>query len=268
MTFQGSGTTTLSGANTYTGTTTINAGTLALSNARSITNSKSIVVASGAVFDVSAVTGGFTLGAAQTLSGSGSVNGVVTNNGTLAPGASGTTGTLTFSNSPVLNGVTLIKINRNNGAPLNDQIILPASAITYRSTLTVSNISAALTAGDSFKFFSAAGYHGAFATLNLPTLGTGLVWNTNPLSNGVLSVVTTVGPQFASLTQTAGGNFRFNGSGAAGVTYELDAATNLMPPVLWMFVTNAVADQNGLFQLWDLSATNFPQKFYRLTGSQ
>jgi autotransporter-associated beta strand protein len=268
MTFQGSGTTTLSGANTYTGTTTINAGTLALSNARSITNSKSIVVASGAVFDVSAVTGGFTLGAAQTLSGSGSVNGVVTNNGTLAPGASGTTGTLTFSNSPVLNGVTLIKINRNNGAPLNDQIILPASAITYRSTLTVSNISAALTAGDSFKIFSAAGYHGAFATLNLPTLGTGLVWNTNPLSNGVLSVVTTVGPQFASLTQTAGGNFRFNGSGAAGVTYELDAATNLMPPVLWMFVTNAVADQNGLFQLWDLSATNFPQKFYRLTGSQ
>ena len=44
------------------------------------------------------------------------------------------------------------------------------------------------------------------------------------------------------------GNFQFNGNGAAGVTYELDAATDLMPPVLWMFVTNAVAGQNGLFQ--------------------
>ena len=52
------------------------------------------------------------------------------------------------------------------------------------------------------------------------------------------------------------------------MTYELDAATNLMPPVLWMFVTNAVANQNGLFQVLDFSATNFRQKFYRLTGGQ
>jgi hypothetical protein len=52
------------------------------------------------------------------------------------------------------------------------------------------------------------------------------------------------------------------------VTYELDATTNLAPPIPWIFVTNAVADQNGLFQLWDLSATNFPQRFYRITGSQ
>jgi hypothetical protein len=49
--------------------------------------------------DVSAVAGGFTLGAAQTLSGSGSVNGTVINNGTIAPGTAGTTGTLTFSNA-------------------------------------------------------------------------------------------------------------------------------------------------------------------------
>ena len=57
-------------------------------------------------------------------------------------------------------------------------------------------------------------------------------------------------------------------TGAAGETYELDATTNLAPPIPWVFVTNAVADQNGLFQLWDLSATNFPQRFYRITGSQ
>ena len=268
LTKNGAGTLTLAGTNTYSGSTTINAGTLALSSAASIANSKSIVVASGAVLDVSAVAGGFTLGAAETLSGSGSINGVVTNNGTIAPGASGTIGTLTLNNSPVLNGVTIIKINRNYGAPLSDQVSLPAGTITYGGTLTVSNVGAPLTAGDSFQIFSAASYHGAFAALNLPTLGAGLVWNTNALTNGVLVVVTTVGPQFAALAQMGDGNFQFNGTGAAGVTYELDAATNLMPPVLWMFVTNAVADQNGLFQLWDLSATNFPQKFYRLTGSQ
>ena len=81
-------------------------------------------------------------------------------------------------------------------------------------------------------------------------------------------VVATVGPQFGWLTQTSDGNFHFAGTGAAGITYELDGATNLAPPIAWLFVTNAVADQNGLFQLWDLSATNFSQKFYRITGGQ
>jgi hypothetical protein len=79
--------------------------------------------------------------------------------------------------------------------------------------------------------------------------------------------VSTAGPQFASLAQTADGNFQFNGTGAAGVTYTLNAATNLMPPVIWMSLTNAVADQTGLFQLTDLSATNFPQRFYRISSS-
>jgi fibronectin-binding autotransporter adhesin len=268
LTKNGAGTLTLGNTNTYTGTTTINTGTLALGSAASIANSRNISVASGAVLDVSAVTGGFALGAAQTLSGSGSVNGVVTNNGTIAPGASGTTGTLTLSNSPVLNGVTLIKVNRNNGAPLNDQINLPSSAITYGGTLTVSNIGASLTAGDSFQIFFAANYNGTFATLNLPSLGTGLAWNTNALTNGVLSVIATVGPQFSGLNQTSDGNFHFAGTGAAGVTYELDAVTNLAPPILWMFVTNAVAGQNGLFDLWDLSATNFPQRYYRIISNQ
>jgi autotransporter-associated beta strand protein len=268
LTKNGAGTLTLGNTNTYTGTTTINTGTFALGSAASIANSRNISVASGAVFDVSAVIGGFALGAAQTLSGSGSVNGVVTNNGTIAPGASGTIGTLTLSNSPVLNGVTLMDINRNNGTPLNDQINLPTSAITYGGTLTVTNIGAALTAGDPFQLFSATSCNGTFATLNLPALGTGLAWNTNVLTNGILSVIATVGPQFGGINQTSDGNFHFTGTGAAGVSYELDAATNLVTPVFWMFVTNAVADQNGLFDLWDLSATNFPQRFYRITSSQ
>jgi autotransporter-associated beta strand protein len=268
LTKNGAGTLTLGNTNTYTGSTIINAGTLALGSASSIANSRSISLVGGAVFDVSAVTGGCALGAVQTLSGSGFVSGAVAINGTIAPGASGTTGTLTLSNSPVLNGVTLIKVNRNNGAPLNDQVNLPSSAITYGGTLTVSNIGAPLTAGDSFQIFSAANYNGTFTTLNLPSLGTGLAWNTNALTNEMLSVIATVGPQFGGLNQTSDGNFHFAGTGAAGVTYELDAATNLAPPVSWMFVTNGVADQNGLFDLWDLSATNFAQRFYRIISNQ
>ncbi|HEX9047579.1 MAG TPA: LamG-like jellyroll fold domain-containing protein [Verrucomicrobiae bacterium] len=264
----GAGTLTLTGTNTYTGTTTINAGTLALSGSGSITNSRAITVAGGgAVFDASAV-GGFTVSAGKTLSGSGAVNGAVVNNGAVTPGTGGAIGTLTFSNSLVFNGLVSMRVNRNNGSPVNDRIALASSGINYGGTLTVNNIGSNLTAGDSFQLFSAPSYSGAFATLNLPSLGTGLAWNTNGLTNGVLSVVTTVGPQFASLAQSADGNFQFNGTGAAGVTYELDGATNLAPPIAWLFITNAVADQNGLFQLWDLSATNYSQKFYRISGSQ
>ena len=268
LTKNGTGTLTLGGVETYTGATTINAGTLALTSAGSITNSRNIAVAGGAVFDVSAVAGGFTLGAARTLSGSGSVNGTLVNNGTIAPGTGGTTGVLTFNNSPTLNSVTVIKVNRNNGTPLSDQINLPASTMTYGGILTVNNSGGPLTAGDSFQIFTAPNFLGNFTTLNLPALGTGLTWNTNALTNGVLSVVATVGVQFSTLAQTTDGNFQLGGSGAAGVTYELDAATNLFLPINWNFVTNAVADQNGEFQFLDLLATNFPQRFYRIISGQ
>jgi len=267
LTKNGAGILTLSGTNTYTGATTINAGTVALGSAGSIASSRSIAIAGEALFDVSAAGGGFTLGAAKTLSGSGTVNGRITNQGTIAPGASGTIGTLTLNNPPVLNGALLLKVDRNNGTPLNDQIRLPASGLAYGGTLTVNNLGAPLAGGDGFTIFSAASYNGGFATLNLPALGAGLAWNTNALTNGVLSVVTTVGPRFASLAQSADGNFQFSGTGAAGVTYTLNAATNILPPVVWLSVTNAVADQTGLFQLSDLSATNFPLRFYRLSSS-
>jgi autotransporter-associated beta strand protein len=268
LTKNGAGILTLGNTNTYTGNTIINTGTLALGSAGSIASCRSISVAVGAVFAVSAVTGGFTVGAGQTLSGGGSVNGAVAINGTIAPGNSVTIGMLTLSNAPTLNGVTLMKINRNNGTPLNDQIVLPSGGITYGSTLIVTNIGASLTAGDNFHIFAATNYNGTFATLNLPSLGTGLAWNTNALTNGMLSVIATAGPQFGGLNQTSDGNFHFAGTGAAGVTYELDATTNLAPPIPWMFVTNAIADQNGLFDLWDWSATNFTHRFYRIISNQ
>ncbi len=171
LTKNGAGILTLSGANSYTGATTINAGTVALGSAGSIANSRSIAIGGAALLEVSAVAGGYTLGAAETLSGSGTVNGTIINRGTIAPGASGVIGTLTMSHSPVLNGSLVMKVNRNNGAPLNDQIRLPTSGMTYGGTLTVNNLGAPLTAGDSFTIFSAASYSGGFATLNLPSLG-------------------------------------------------------------------------------------------------
>lgn len=120
----GTGTLTLaavSNRNTYTGATVISAGTLALGAGGSINKTPSITVQSGATFDVSAVTG-YTLGAtaAQTLKGSGTVNGSVAMNAanaTLIAGDVGTVGTLTFNNNLTLAGVTSLDlIGVANGA--------------------------------------------------------------------------------------------------------------------------------------------------------
>jgi hypothetical protein len=46
--------------------------------------------------------------------------------------------------------------------------------------------------------------------------------------------------------------------------HELFAATNLLPPVTWEWVASATANVSGVFQLSDLQATNFPQRFYRI----
>ena len=143
--------------------------------------------------DVSAVTGGFTLAATQTLYGNGAVSGLVTGNGTIQPGFPlGTVGALTFSHPPVLNGVALMNLNRNNGMPLCGQVVVPSGVLTYGGTLTVNNLGGPLQAGDTFQLFSAPGYAGAFGVTNLPSLNSGLAWSNSLAVNGSLAVVSTV----------------------------------------------------------------------------
>jgi autotransporter-associated beta strand protein len=92
VTKTGTGTLTLSGTNTYSGDTTVTGGTLAIAGSGTIANTPRIQINTAAALDVSGITGTtFTLGAAQTLAGNGTVvTGGKTVNlaGTLAPGAS------------------------------------------------------------------------------------------------------------------------------------------------------------------------------------
>jgi autotransporter-associated beta strand protein len=245
LTKSGAGRLILAAPNTYGGSTTVSGGTLLVNG----------LISTGAVSVANA-----------TLGGSGTINGPVTiqSSATLAPGSSGI-GTLTINNTLTLNGTTFIELNQ--AVPASD-VVRNISTVNYGGTLTVTNLGGLLAPGDSFKIFYAANYNGTFITSNLPPLGTGLAWNTTALTNGTLTVIATLPPQFGPITQSGDGNFQFNGTGSAGVNYELDGATNLAPPVVWSFVTNAVADQNGQFQLADLQATNFPQRFYRIIANQ
>ena len=102
VTKDGAGTLTLSGANTYTGKTTVSAGTLALSTGVLLASGEIEVTAAG-LLDVSGVTGGFALGAGQTLSGNGSIAGSLSMGTTSRMAFSATTpltltsGTLSFA---------------------------------------------------------------------------------------------------------------------------------------------------------------------------
>jgi autotransporter-associated beta strand protein len=93
ITKQSANTLTLENENTYSGKTLITAGTVRLGASASVAESSEINLADNTFFHVADVTGGYELGANQTLSGTGTVVGNTAIQGTLSPGHS--SGTLT-----------------------------------------------------------------------------------------------------------------------------------------------------------------------------
>ena len=174
---------------------------------------------------------------------------------------------MTFGNSLLLNAGSTSVFNINKSLQTNDSVHV-TGALALGGTLIVNNLAGNLAAGDTFTLFTAGSFAGNFSTFTLPSLGPGLAWNTNGLTNGILSVISTVAPQFGSLSQRPDGNYDFTGTGAAYTTYDLVAATNLSPPVAWLLITTGTANATGNLQLSDLQATNFPIRFYRIVSQQ
>jgi autotransporter-associated beta strand protein len=230
LTSAGSGTLTLTGTNTYTGNTVISAGTLALTGGGSIATSPNINVSTaGAVFSVPA---NFVLGASQTLMGIGTVNGNVTNNGTIMAGTASALGTFSFNNNLTLQGggTTVVKLNQSLSA--NDQIYCYGS-LTYGGTLQVENLGGTLQAGDTFQIFFTGGSFGNFAGIS-GSPGAGLAYSFNP-STGVLSVVTAsasiTGLRFISSPVVSGTSLKFSATNSGAGTVYLLTGTNLLTPV-------------------------------------
>ena len=156
----GAGTQTLTGTNTYTGPTTVNAGRLALAASGSIAATPSITVVSPGTFDVTS--NAFTLGAGQSLRGTGFVAGSLASDGTVEPGA--TVGTLTVGSYTQNVGATL-NIDLG-GAATYDRLAVSNTAV-LNGTLNVLLANSYLPAGtNTFTILTASNVTGTFSTTN------------------------------------------------------------------------------------------------------
>ena len=174
LTKTGPGTLRITGVNAYAGGTVIGAGRLL------VNNSTGSGTGSGGV----TVDGGI-------LGGTGTIAGVVTVNsgGTISPGTSSAIGKLTLNSAPALAGTILLRVDRNNGSSLADNIVLSSGALNYGGTLVITNVGATLVGGEVFTNFAAGAFSGAFTAINLPALAGGLNWHTDSLTaNGTIKV--------------------------------------------------------------------------------
>ncbi|MEO6477601.1 autotransporter-associated beta strand repeat-containing protein [Luteolibacter sp.] len=175
LTKVGTGKLTLSNANTYTGKTTIGGGSLTLASTGSIANSSEISI-NGGNFNVSAVSG-FSLGSAQSLTGSGgSVTGAINVNGTLAIGNS--PGTMTFNNDLTFGSSAASNFEFTNiTLGINSYDLAQggagSQAVTFGGTLNLLFSGGTYANGGSVQIFNFDTYGGTFATVNFSGLDVG-----------------------------------------------------------------------------------------------
>jgi autotransporter-associated beta strand protein len=196
----GTGTLTLAALNTNSGSTTVTGGALIVNGA---TGTGVVTVSGGA------------------LGGTGTVNGPVTiqAGGTLAPGAP--FGALTLNSSLTLAGNTFIAVNGTSQAFGK---VAGATNIAYGGALTISNLSGALAAGETFQIFPATAFTGNFTSV-AGMAGSGLGFTFNP-TNGTLSVVATIPTAPTNLTYSvSAGSITFNWP-SAYTGWILQAQTN------------------------------------------
>ncbi len=260
-------------------------GNLALVGLAGLSNSPTIDVQQGGILDVSGRSNlAWSVTSGQTLKGNGAIRGkfITASAGSIvAPGIAGAIGTLTVTNQGnttnfavvTLAGTLSMDINRAS-TPNADRILNVNGTNAMGGTLTVNNLGAALVAGDSFQLLVGNANTGAFATVNLPALGSGLTWSNSLALNGKLTVVAsvivpTIPPGITGFS-LSGANVVINGTnGQAGGTYYLLTTTNLATPrPQWHAIaTNVVGAANFTFIGTNAIKANSGQQFYTLSST-
>jgi len=248
----------LNGLYAFSGDTTINGGRLILGAGITLPNTPVIKIGAGGVLDVSA--SGLTLGGSQTIQGNGSVAGNVAVNGTISPGAS--IGALTFSNSLTLSAASTTLMEITHAGPTND-VIASSNPIMLGGALVVSKLGSSLAAGDVFKLFSAPSLNGSFSNISLPATPAGTRWDTSQLTTDGTISMSAVPPPEILVSSLTGTNLALQFLSESDVSYILEAATNLLSPVLWQEVSTNIGSGSLINLLAPIDASE-PQRFYRV----
>ncbi len=244
----GPGTLTLSGNNSYGGETVISGGTL-LAQGASPTSYGNVTIASGG-----------------TLGGTGTINGVTTNQagGSIAPGLASSVGTLSFASDLYISGNLSIDVNRSL-AQSNDVISVSGTLLNSGSGIvTVNNLGPALAVGNRFVLFNKPLAGGNTMTVT----GGGATWANNLATDGSITVTglaPETPPTISSVT-SSGGNLIFSGTnGTAGATYYVLTSTNVATPLAeWTRVATNVFGAGGSFSVTNAIVPSEPHRFYLL----
>ena len=169
ITKTGSGNWILSGANQINSTFTVSGGKL------TVTNTTGSATGTGSVSLSNAI-----------LAGTGTISGsVVLNSGArLAPGIT-SVGTLSFGSSLVLLTGSAVDVDVTTISNDNFKV---SGTLSLRGTLKMNALNTTFSAGKSYTIFTAGAVSGNFDAIEPAVPGTGLVWNTSRISEGVISV--------------------------------------------------------------------------------
>jgi autotransporter-associated beta strand protein len=252
----GTGALLLNNLNTYNGPTLVSAGTLSLTGSGSIANSSVLTINDGAILDVTGRSGQMlTLNSGQTLTGGGMLNGALTtlSGSTLNPG--NTVGTLTIKGNIVLNGTTVMEINRTN-SQTSDQLAATTGSISGGGILTVTNLGPGLQTGDIFQLFNQTVT--GFTTINLPA---GYVWSNNLMDNGTIQVLSIISTNAISLVTKTTSDGLVISWPADHVGWRLLSCPNLSSGN-WIEVANSVTTNRLVIPIISTNAAIFYKLAY------
>jgi len=257
----GTGKWVLSAANHgYTGSTVISGGTLTITG--SIPASPIIDLQASGTLAIPAISTGQTLTGTGTLAG----NTTVQSGATLSPAGAGTIGTLTATGALTLAGNSSFDIQKT-GSTLSSDSVTGAASVVLGGTLTVTATGDTLALGDTFTLLSTTGgFSGTFASFVLPTLPSGLFWNTTTLAtDGTIRVEATpiasipffsplagnyVGAQSVTITSDAGSTIHYTMDGSDPTTSGTvltasSPASGIVVPTNSNVTINAYATKSG-----------------------
>lgn len=88
------------------------------------------------------------------------------------------------------------------------------------------------------------------------------------ITSSVAALTVILPPGLTGVAANPDGSVTLTLAGSPGFSYILESTTNFVSGSGWLPVATNVFDSTGVWQFNDISATTFPQRFYRLKYTQ